>query len=304
MNNSIKTKLRLSTAAGILFAASLLAPASADTLPDSSNLELWLNADTGVTTTSGGAVTEWADQSGKGNNATQTTVGDQPTLVSDAINGNAAISFNGTSSYLSILNTLNVTSGMSIFIVAENAVDKNYNGLFVLNNSQGSPYGGGGDYFSAFYQQGSTTTGSGNLYTFANRNGSPEGFTYENDVPPAQGTPYVYNYNANATSETMLIDNADVGAAHGESGYLPSAAGYGTIGDFGEIGSGGVLDGDIAEILVYNTELSTADQTAVYNYLDAKYLEAAVPEPATWILLMVSATVGVIVHRWRKSARD
>src|SRR4051812_33692089 len=45
--------------------------AHAQTLPITSGLQLWLDADTGVTTNGSGQVTTWADQSGLGNNATQ-----------------------------------------------------------------------------------------------------------------------------------------------------------------------------------------------------------------------------------------
>lgn len=55
---------------------------------------LWLTADQGVTL-NGATVSNWADQSGGGNNASQGTAATQPTLVYDRLNGNPALSFDG-----------------------------------------------------------------------------------------------------------------------------------------------------------------------------------------------------------------
>src|SRR5882757_2709243 len=45
----------------------------AQTLPVTNGLQLWLKADVGITKNASGQVTAWADQSGFGNNAVQTT---------------------------------------------------------------------------------------------------------------------------------------------------------------------------------------------------------------------------------------
>lgn len=59
------------------------------------NPVLYLRADTGVTE-SGGAVSQWDDLSGNGNNATQTTGSVQPTLQTTGINGLPSLNFDGT----------------------------------------------------------------------------------------------------------------------------------------------------------------------------------------------------------------
>jgi hypothetical protein len=56
---------------------------------------LWLKADAGVTT-SGSNVTAWADQSGNGNNVSQATAANQPTLETNFFGTNPGILFNGT----------------------------------------------------------------------------------------------------------------------------------------------------------------------------------------------------------------
>ena len=70
------------------------APGGVDT-----NLQLWLKANAGVTT-SGNSVTNWSDQSGIGNNVSQGTGASQPTLQTNAINGNPALLLDGNDQYL------------------------------------------------------------------------------------------------------------------------------------------------------------------------------------------------------------
>ena len=67
----------------------------AQTLPVTSGLQLWLKADAGVTTNSSGLVSAWADQSPLGNTATQSDTTKSPTLVPNALNGRAVLSFPG-----------------------------------------------------------------------------------------------------------------------------------------------------------------------------------------------------------------
>ncbi len=75
--------------------------------PPTSGLVLWLRADKGVSTNSDGTVSEWADQSGLGNNALQTNSANAPLLV--VTNGKPALEFNGTSSqYLQVASTPSV----------------------------------------------------------------------------------------------------------------------------------------------------------------------------------------------------
>ena len=67
---------------------------------DASTNKIWLTAndsaysDAGTTpSTNGGSIQEWHDRSGNGNDATQTTAGSQPTLVTGSMNGQSVVSF-------------------------------------------------------------------------------------------------------------------------------------------------------------------------------------------------------------------
>ena len=56
---------------------------------------LWLRADAGVQTNEAGCVTNWADQSGNGKDASQTDPARLPLYTAEAIRGNPAVTFDG-----------------------------------------------------------------------------------------------------------------------------------------------------------------------------------------------------------------
>lgn len=66
-----------------------------------------------------------------------------------------------------------------------------------------------------------------------------------------------------------------------------------TIGARPDFAGGDWLDGEIAELIVYNVALEEPDQIAVQSYLRGKY----VPEPATATLLFVSTFAMAILRR-------
>src|SRR5665213_3499252 len=71
---------------------------SAPPLPSvsSGTLQLWLKADVGVVTNSSGIVSQWQDQSGHANHASQSKSNNKPWLVYPPnLGGKAAVRFNG-----------------------------------------------------------------------------------------------------------------------------------------------------------------------------------------------------------------
>lgn len=79
-------------APGIVKASAAFTPASLPTLA------FWFDGALGVTDAGGGAVSQWADQSGNANHLTQATAGLRPTTGTRTINGINAIDFDGTES--------------------------------------------------------------------------------------------------------------------------------------------------------------------------------------------------------------
>src|SRR5262245_18046788 len=74
----------------------------AQTSPPTNSLQLWVRADAGVTTNATGQVEKWADQSGKGNDATQSDDSLKPKVVDNSINGKPVIRFDGSDDYLDV----------------------------------------------------------------------------------------------------------------------------------------------------------------------------------------------------------
>src|SRR2546430_1154785 len=75
----------------------------AQTLAITNGLQLWLNADVGLTTNASAQVTTWADQSGLANNATQGTVANSPIYAPNSLNGHATLRLTG-SQYMEVAN--------------------------------------------------------------------------------------------------------------------------------------------------------------------------------------------------------
>src|SRR5690349_11141937 len=89
--NTLKQPL-LSLAILIMLVSSAFVPSTyAQTLTITNGLQLWLNADVGVTTNGSGQVTAWADQSVLGNNASQGTLASAPTIAPVTLNGHATL---------------------------------------------------------------------------------------------------------------------------------------------------------------------------------------------------------------------
>jgi len=76
----------------------------------SGNLQLWMKADVGVTT---GATMTWDDQSTNTLQASQSTGADQPTVVTNAMNFNPALNFDGATDFLILNGTTNFPTGNS-----------------------------------------------------------------------------------------------------------------------------------------------------------------------------------------------
>ncbi|MBL7899474.1 MAG: hypothetical protein JNJ99_13125, partial [Crocinitomicaceae bacterium] len=89
------------------------------------NNALWLRANTGTsTTTHGAAIASWNDQSGNGNNVTQSNANQRPLYISNFMNGYPVIQFDnnnsaGQNDYLTGVDaaSLDNTAGLSVFTV-------------------------------------------------------------------------------------------------------------------------------------------------------------------------------------------
>jgi len=252
--------------------------ASAPLIP-SDGLSLWLKADAGITL-SGANVTAWADQSGNGNNATSPTIA--PTFVSSSINSKPAISFNNDSSWMQVpQNSIGNSGNISIFIVL------NYvSGAVILNKGDAAT-------FENTVWELTTNTGFG----FVNNDGEDLSW---NTVPvsPATNTPLLLEGFSSAGVSQLAFNETNSGD--------PSSAnvGFNAISQYIGIGGGGdggsavsPLDARIAEIIIYNIQVTSPERQQVEAYLMSKYAieppPSGIPVASTTIVFIDCPSQGI-----------
>lgn len=212
---------------------------------------LWLRADMGVSTSSG-KVTRWDDQSGRGYSAVQTVTTSQPQMASSSLNGWPMIRFTSTSSSLLTLNSTH-SSGL-------NPTSGKIHALAVVKRSSG-------------------TAAARILSKYGSSTGYALGF--------ASGTAPSSVINGNGVTSSKLLDTYGIVESvydqtqnqvrvfdqpGGAATYSAAIATNSTlVGIGGDAGGGNYLDGDIAEILVYDGVLTSTQSQAIRSYLTGKY---------------------------------
>ena len=249
-------------------------------------LALWVKADTGVTANGSEQVSQWQDQSPNQLSVVQSTGSAQPTLVSSALNGNPAISFDGSSQSLGFSPGLgNLYSGFTTFAVFAPNSPSNGSNIFHFASSE----------YSDFRFQANTTY---NTAEAAVVNGSTlqENAQGYNDMVSA---PQEYTVLQNGSSLQLYKSGVSINTVSGLA--QGDALGGGDIGK-GSV-SGSFFNGKVGEIIVYNRPLSNAERQKVELYLANKY-DLYYPG-ATWISSYTSAIQAEIVrNQWDKSQAD
>ncbi|WP_437927783.1 LamG-like jellyroll fold domain-containing protein [Sorangium sp. So ce291] len=210
-----------------------------------SGLKLWLRTDAGVTA-SAGKVSSWQDQSGNGNTAAMSTAAAQPTLVSSALNGKPVVRFYGAQS-LFLAQQLEPTH-FTVFIVGKNnKASESYS--MILGPGNSSPNN------QLRWENGTQAlfVGIGNSMPV---------------ITSTIGNTRVYHaLSARYNGSTMSVYR---------DGSLASSHNFTTTGPWVLLQIGAwfshyFMEGDLAEILVYESALSEGDRGAVNSYLRGKY---------------------------------
>lgn len=219
--------------------------------------KLWLAADKGVALT-GPNVTSWADQSGNANNALPATAVNQPSFVSASVNGYPSLDFDGVNDELRVTDNagLDVTS-WHIFMVVIVDAHKNYNAWLTKGND------GQENFELLSYNDGNLHTPV--YYTDATRTfpsaAAGQVTTTEFNIIEYSYTSSIGRDAYKNNGATVITDNENKTPANNNFEIY--------IGN--ERGTTRYLDGDIAEVIIYNTRLNSAQRIIVNNYLAAKY---------------------------------
>jgi hypothetical protein len=207
-----------------------------------SGCKVWLTADAGITKDGSDNVSAWADQSGVGNNATQATGANQPKWIDNVLNGKPVLRFDGSNDRIRIANSVDYAT---IFVVAKysgGATFNQYPGIISPSSSSPSPqyFFIGANGSASFYNGTSSALFQTKIYV----NG-----TNTDSFSPLSSFKVVYGLSNSGSAATR--SNVDVGnnANDGSSFW----------------------NGDIAEVIAYDSVLGSTDLTNLMNYLNAKY---------------------------------
>jgi YD repeat-containing protein len=218
-----------------------------------STIKLWLRADAGLTV---GPVALWSDQSGNSKHATQTVATNQPLLVQNAVNGRAAVRFDGANDYFNVADFMSNASAGEMFVLLKARVVPGDRSRvpWSFGLSDGSVYPGGSKLYDDF---GSATQ-------------------WDLGAPTQDLTGY-HVYNASSQTDEWIA-RLDGGLLF-RSGV--NTVGFRTnpmLGRTPQFSDNYFFDGDIAEVLVFDHVLSRAERQTVENYFFARYA-VALPTP-------------------------
>ncbi len=222
--------------------------ASTGSQPDSiSGLVLWLRADD-LSLSNGDPVSSWTDRSSSAANAAQATAGAQPTYQTNQINGRAVVRFSNTATKDYMTGTLPTGYGdLAVFVAARMSNVSSADGVF---------FGFGSNDPSLLSSGGNFAVDDGGVGAFSDLSlTNSQAFLLTLWRSASVG--YLASRNGSVTNDSAKF-----------VGFSNTATSY-SLGSSN--GSVGMLDGDIAEIIVYNSDLTGANRTAVLQYLNSRY---------------------------------
>ena len=229
--------------------------------------EMWLIAESNAYSNNGltiannnSSVQQWSDISGNENHAIQTNATSKPVLLTNQANGFSALEFGATDQRI-LSSGVETSDELTIFVVMKhNTFSGNNNGVI-----HASP---NGDPFSTTVNQ--KTIG---MWTDASTQEiwgrGVQSNSTRLDIPKttilSTGEFYVVAQNYTGTNIEQYVNGLIAG----------SVAYDGTLNDWSEFGIGcqgdESLNGQIAELILFNNSLANAQQIIIENYLSAKY---------------------------------
>ncbi|MEN7548261.1 T9SS type A sorting domain-containing protein [Rapidithrix thailandica] len=225
-----------------------------------SNLQLWLKAGSGITL-SGTAVSQWADQSGNGNDVAQGTASLQPVYQSSSLNGNPLVYFDGSDDQL--IDTdgifgLNSYGNLNVFVVAK--VDNLLNSNLLLEESLG---------INGEVKMYASWLNMGNLESYAKVKAQESDISY---VGLDENT-FIHEFSWKSTvlefpNFSLYRSPAHVSSKLGT--LISDIDGQNSTLDIGGNGTH-FLDGGIAELIVYTKDIDSNQQKDIRTYLAIKY---------------------------------
>ena len=249
--------------------------------PPSRHLQLWLRADKGVER-SGTFVSMWHGQSGHHRDA-RAERASMPKWLADAVNGKPAVRFDGLHTHLVVPHdaALNPENGLSVFCVFQ------YSGGFRLAQKKSNSTGLIRDAWFIGPQHGLGVAGR---------------YATCPEFVPGRVLLQSSVYDPKAALIRIYNNGQLAAALRGVPKPAPNADPL-FIGKRCRPGATeGHLDGELAELLVYNVALSDAARQDVEAYLRQKYAVTAQPRRMVYITRVVPGDERVELH-WITTSR-
>jgi len=230
-------------------------------IPPPPKVVTWLKADAITGLANGAAVATWQDSSGSGFNATQTSASRRPTYVTGAMNGLPVVRFNAPSSN---------------HLAFDPSVEDDFTIFCVFRSGQG--FGTG----TQFYQGAGLVNGevpftvndfgmslNTNGYVLAGT-GNPDVTVVSSNSGFNNNQPHIVTFKRTRSSGALelFVDGAAQGTTVGGNQSLTAPAQL-VIGAQQTLIN--YLNGDIAEIKIYDSALAGTDRAAEENALKCKY---------------------------------
>lgn len=220
------------------------------------NLAAWFRSDLGVTIGTG--VSQWSDQSGRGNHVTQGTGAQQPTYVAGVLNGKPVLRFaNASSQFLRNgggITGITAGSRPCVFVVARHTAS--VGNATILNLSDGDSTNRGMLLFSS----------AANTLTARYRLATPPDTQVDASASPFSYSTW-YRQEGRSDSATVYSRFASTEATTAQANTgLFRACTYMHVGTFS---GGGYFTGDIAEIIVTVTTPTAAQISALRAYIQS-----------------------------------
>ncbi|OGT39141.1 MAG: hypothetical protein A3E81_06475 [Gammaproteobacteria bacterium RIFCSPHIGHO2_12_FULL_36_30] len=227
-----------------------------------SSLQVWFDASNingdGTSVVNGAAVSTWVDLAGTATNATA-TVG-SPTYTSSSINGYGAVTFDGNDG-LSF--TRNIADNFAIIAVFKTATAGSGAGQWYASRGLVDSESGGvvNDFGMSFSSASAVKAGIGNPDTTITSTTS--------GLNNSAGHIAVFQRDQTNDLISIAVDNNT--AATSSAGGTQSLTSQSNI-RIGSIdNSYGFFIGDIAEVLIFNSNMTAGELSAVYQYVAQKY---------------------------------
>ena len=231
------------------------------------DLALWLDASKLTGLSDGATVTTWTDKSGLGNNATATGA---PIYKTGVLDGQPVIRFDGASRFTTADLSAQFPSAATVFIVTTINNDINYTLVKACPN-------GVDEWWSYF----------GTSYPAVFRSERIEAYC----AMPNSGS-HLFAISSSASAWEMWQNGTSPGARTGPYAYYAGGALV-----IGNGSSGGGLNGDIAEIMIYSRALTATELNKVGGYLTFKYgLTTAYPPLELSVMLTSPANTQALPY--------